>query len=227
LLTLTGPGGAGKTRLALEVAAERLRDYNDGVWLVDAGPLADPGLVAQETAVVLGMQLSPQEDAGAVLARLIGGRRLLHLLDNCEHLLGACARLGEELVRTCPELKVLATSREPLHIGGKVTVRVPSLRLPDPKLEVPTSELVRFQSVRLFVERAADAAPGFRLSDENASHVAEVCFRLDGETLASSSQQPRAGVLTPAQIAARLRDSMDLLSGAGGGSRVSRPWRPR
>src|SRR5436190_1201588 len=132
LLTLTGPGGAGKTRLALEVAAERLRDYDDGVWLVELAALADPGLVAQETAVVLGMQLRSQDDAGAALARLIGERRLLLLLDNCEHLIGACARLAEELLRACSGLAILATSREPLHIGGEVTVRVPSLALPDP-----------------------------------------------------------------------------------------------
>ncbi len=216
LLTLTGPGGAGKTRLALEVAAERLHDYDDGVWLVELAALADPGLVAQETAMVLGMQLRSQHDAGAVLARLIGDRRLLLLLDNCEHLIGACARLAEELLRACPELTLLATSREPLHIGGEVTVRVPSLGLPDPGLEAPASELMRFESIRLFAERAADAAPGFRLTDANASHVAEVCFRLDGMPLAIELAAARAGVLTPAQTAARLRDSLDLLGAARG-----------
>jgi predicted ATPase/DNA-binding SARP family transcriptional activator len=216
LLTLTGTGGAGKTRLALEVAAERLRDYHDGVWLVELASLADPGLVAQEAAVVLGMQLRSQDDAGAVLARLIGERRLLLLLDNCEHLIGACARLAEELLRACPELTLLATSREPLRIGGEVTVRVPSLGLPDPELTAPVPELMRFESIRLFVERAADAAPGFRLTDENASHVAEVCFRLDGMPLAIELAAARAGVLTPAQTAARLRDSLDVLGGGRG-----------
>ena len=216
LVTLTGPGGAGKTRLALEVAAERLRDYDNGVWLVELAALADPGLVAQETAVVLGMQLHSRDDAGAALARLIGDRRLLLLLDNCEHLIGSCARLAEELLRACPALTLLATSREPLRIGGEVTVRVPSLGLPDPELEVPARELMRFESIRLFAERAADAAPGFRLTDKNASEVADVCFRLDGMPLAIELAAARAAVLTPAQMAARLRDSLDLLGGGRG-----------
>ena len=216
MVTLTGPGGAGKTRLALEVAAERLRDYDDGVWLVELAALADPGLVAQETAVVLGLQLHSQDDAGAALARLIGDRRLLLLLDNCEHLIGSCARLAEALLRACPALTLLATSREPLRIGGEVTVRVPSLGLPDPGLEVPARELMRFESIRLFAERAADAAPGFRLTDENASEVADVCFRLDGMPLAIELAAARAAVLTPAQMAARLRDSLDLLGGGRG-----------
>jgi DNA-binding SARP family transcriptional activator len=216
LLTLTGPGGAGKTRLALEVAAERVHDYADGVWLVELGALADPGLVAQETAVVLGMQLRSQHDAGAALARLIGDRRLLLVLDNCEHLIGACAGLAEELLRVCPGLTLLATSREPLHIGGEVTLRVPSLGLPDPARELPVPELLRFASIRLFVERAADAAPGFSLTGDNASHVAEICFRLDGMPLAIELAAARAGVLTPTQMAARLRDSLNLLAGSRG-----------
>ncbi|MGH2925505.1 MAG: AfsR/SARP family transcriptional regulator [Solirubrobacterales bacterium] len=215
LLTLTGPGGAGKTRLALEVAGERLR-YYDGVWLVELAALADPGLAAQETAVVLGMQLRSRHDANAALARLIGDRRLLLVLDNCEHLIGACARLAEELLHSCPGLTILATSREPLRIGGEVTVRVPSLRLPDPELEAPASKLIDFESIRLFCERAADAAPGFRLTDENARPVAEVCFRLDGMPLAIELAAARAGVLTPAQTAERLRDSLDLLGAARG-----------
>jgi predicted ATPase/DNA-binding SARP family transcriptional activator len=216
LLTLTGPGGAGKTRLGLEVAAERVHDYDGGVWLVELAALSDPGLVAQQTAVVLGMQLRSQHDAGAVLARLIGDRRLLLLLDNCEHLIGACARLSEQLLRACPRLTVLATSREPLHIGGELTVRVSSLGLPDPALQLSASELMRFASIRLFVERAADAAPGFLLTEENASHVTEVCFRLDGMPLAIELAAARAGVLTPAQMAARLRDSIELLGGGRG-----------
>ncbi len=216
LLTLTGPGGAGKTRLALEVAAASLHEYSDGVWLVELGALADPGLVAQQTAVVLGMQLRSRDDAGAVLARLIGDRRVLLLLDNCEHLIGACARLADELLRACPGLTLLTTSREPLRMAGEVTVRVPSLGLPDPALRVPAPELMRFESVRLFVERATDAAPGFRLTDENAAQVAEVCFRLDGMPLSIELAAARAGVLTPAQIAARLSDSLDLLGGGRG-----------
>ena len=208
LLTLTGPGGAGKTRLALEVAAERLRQFEDGVWLVELASLADPDLVAQETAIVLGMRLGSHPDADAVLARLIGERRLMLVLDNCEHLIGACARLAEQLLRACPELTVLATSREPLRIAGEVALRVPSLALPDPDVAAPGQELMRFEAIRLFAERAADAAPGFHLTDDNASDVAEVCFRLDGMPLAIELAAARAGVLTPAQIAQRLRDSL-------------------
>ena len=216
LLTLTGPGGAGKTRLALEVAAERLRRFEDGVWLVELASLADPDLVAQETAIVLGMQLGSHPDADAVLARLIGERRLMLVLDNCEHLIGACARLAEQLLRACPELTVLATSREPLRIAGEVALRVPSLALPDPDVAAPGQELMRFEAIRLYAERAADAAPGFHLTDDNASDVAEVCFRLDGMPLAIELAAARAGVLTPAQTAQRLRDSLDLLGGARG-----------
>ncbi len=216
LLTLTGPGGAGKTRLALEAAAERLHDYDDGVWLVELAALADPRLMAHEAAAVLGMRLRSEQDADAALARLIGDRRLLLLLDNCEHLVGACARLAEALLPACPALTLLATSREPLHIVGEVTVRVPSLGLPDPKSKVPAAKLIRSESVRLFVERAADAKQGFRLTDDNASSVAEVCFRLDGMPLAIELAAARAGALTPAQTAARLRDSLDLLSGGRG-----------
>jgi predicted ATPase/DNA-binding SARP family transcriptional activator len=216
LITLTGPGGAGKTRLALEAASERLRAYEHGVWLVELAPLSEPGLVAQETAAVLDMQLRSEEDPDAALARLIGDRRLLLLLDNCEHLVGACARLTEELLRSCPGLTILATSREPLRIGGEVTVRVPSLGLPDPRHEVSAEALMGFESVQLFALRAADAAPGFRLTDENAAQVTEVCFRLDGMPLAIELAAARTAALAPAQIAERLRDSLDLLGGGRG-----------
>jgi predicted ATPase/DNA-binding SARP family transcriptional activator len=216
LLTLTGPGGAGKTRLALEVAAERLRRFEEGVWLVELASLADPDLVAQETAIVLGMQLGSHPDADAALAELIGERRLMLVLDNCEHLIGACARLAEQLLRACPELTVLATSREPLRIAGEVALRVPSLALPDPGLAAPGQELMRFEAIRLYAERAADAAPGFHITDENASDVAELCFRLDGMPLAIELAAACAAVPTPAQTAERLRDSLDLLGGARG-----------
>ena len=216
LVTLTGPGGAGKTRMALEVAGERLGAHTDGVWLVELAPLADPGLVAQEVAAALAMQLRSPDDANAALARLIGDRRLLLVLDNCEHLVNACARLAEELLQACPGLTVLATSREPLRIRGEATVRVPSLALPDPSGDCAAQRLIEFESIRLYAERAADAAPGFRITDDNAADVAEVCFRLDGMPLAIELAAARAGVLTPAQTAARLRDSLDVLGGGRG-----------
>ncbi|MFJ5969505.1 BTAD domain-containing putative transcriptional regulator [Streptomyces sp. NPDC093060] len=214
LLTLTGAGGCGKTRLALAVAARRGDDFRDGAWFVDLAGLAEPHLVPEVVAAALGLQLPPSGGREALLAQL-DGRELLLVLDNCEHLIDACAALASEVLARCPGVLVLATSREPLRSYGERTFRVPSLGLPDPRRLPSVEELGRFASVRLFVERAGDADPGFRLTPGNAEAVAQICFRLDGMPLALELAAARVPVLAPRQIAERLDDALALL-GRGG-----------
>jgi predicted ATPase/DNA-binding SARP family transcriptional activator len=218
LLTLTGPGGAGKTRLAYEAAARLVDSYPDGVHVVELASLSRPELVPQTVASVLDVPLPERGPAEVALARQLAERRLLLVLDNCEHLLDACARLAAALLRTCPDVVVLATSREPLRVGGEVTWRTPSLELPDLQ-DLPSLDcLAELESVRLFVERARDAAPGFTLDATTAPAVAEICVRLDGMPLALELAAARTSALAPAQIAARLDDALGVL---GRGSRAA------
>ena len=209
LLTLTGPGGCGKTRLALELAVRRQADFEAGVRVVELAPIAEPALVVEETATALGVQPRSDSDAVDALAEHIGAQRLLIVLDNCEHVIDACARLVDRLLRTCPELRVLATSRERLRMDGEVAWRVPSLSLPERSGD--PVQLERSEAVRLFAQRAADAAPGFVLDEENCASVAEICRRLDGMPLALELAAARAAALSPAQIAERLGDALMLL----------------
>jgi predicted ATPase/DNA-binding SARP family transcriptional activator len=218
LLTLTGPGGAGKTRLAYRAAARLVDSYPDGVHAAELASLSRPELVPQTVASVLDVPLPETGAAEVALARQLAERRLLLVLDNCEHLLDACARLAAALLRTCPEVVVLATSREPLRVGGEVTWRTPSLALPDLHALPPLAELAELESVRLFVERARDAAPGFLLDATTAPAVAEICVRLDGMPLALELAAARTSALAPAQIAARLDDALRVL---GRGSRAA------
>ena len=198
LVTLTGPGGSGKTRLAFEVATELARDSGDGVWLVELAGLSDGELVPHAVESVLGVESRSARSAEEALVAHVGERRMLVVLDNCEHLIRACARLTERLLTACPNLRVLATSREPLHVAGEVVWRVPSL---------PPRE-----AARLFAERATAVSSRFALSDGNTAAVAEVCRRVDGIPLAIELAAARVGVLTPAQIAARLRESLTVLA---------------
>ncbi len=209
LLTLTGPGGAGKTRLALELAARRERDFEAGARVVELAPIADSALVVEETAAAFGVQ--PRSDGELVdaLAAQIGEQRLLVVLDNCEHLIDACARLADGLLRACPNLHMLATSRERLRIDGEVSWRVPPLSLP--QLCEDPAELERSEAAALFCQRAAQAAPGFALTGENVAAVGEICRRLDGMPLALELAAARAAALSPAQIAERLGDALTLL----------------
>ena len=220
LLTLTGAGGVGKTRLALQVAAALVDQFPDGVWLVDLAPLADPGLVAQTVASVLRVREEPGRPLEATLADTLRPRQLLLLLDNCEHLVAACGQLADALLRVCPEVRLLATSREALGIAGETTWRVPPLALPPPECRPPAGHLAGFEAVRLFLDRARAVRPDFGLTDENAAAVAQVCRRLDGIPLALELAAARVPVLTPEQIAARLDDCFRLLTG---GSRTVLP----
>lgn len=221
LLTLTGAGGCGKTRLALEAArgiAGEICDgpadghggeFPDGVWLVELASLREPSLVAREAASVLGVEERPGRELERELSRALCGERRLILLDNCEHLVEACAELAERLLGRCPGLGMLATSREPLGVAGERVWPVPALSVPDsPSLEAALS----CDSARLFAERAAATSPGFELTEMNAPAVAEVCQRLEGTPLAIELAASRVSTVTAAQISARLDDALGVLT---------------
>ncbi len=211
LLTLTGTGGAGKTRLALELARGAEGSSAGGAALVALAEVADPRLVPDAVAAALDVRALPGQDLVDALIDFLVPRTLLLVVDNCEHLLGASAALADVLLRSAPGLTVLATSREALRIPGEVVFRVPSLDIPDPEQPLPPGELLRYEAAKLFVERATAAAPTFVLDEENAADVARICFRLDGLPLALELAAGRLGALSPAAIAERLEDRFRLL----------------
>jgi len=221
LVTLTGPGGTGKTRLLLHVAADLLEAFSDGVWFVELAPLSDPGLVPQTVAMALGVrEIVGRPITETLMDYLRAKKDLLLLLDNCEHLVEACARLMDSLLHTCPCLRLLASSREVLGIAGEIPFPVPSLSLPDPKKTVSLENLAQYEAVQLFIERAETVLPGFTLTSQNAPAVAQVCHQLDGIPLALELAAARVKMLTVEQIAARLDDRFRLLTG---GSRAALP----
>ena len=213
LMTLTGSGGCGKTRLGLQVAAEFLERFPDGVWLVELSPLTDPDLVPQTVATVLGLKETPGKAISQTLVEHLGDRRLLILLDNCEHLLDSCARLVDTLLRKCQPLTILATSREALGIGGEQTYRVPSLSQPDPKQRHTPASVATFEAVQLFTDRALLARTDFQVTDQNASTVASICFRLDGIPLAIELAAARVRSLSTEEINSKLDERFRLLTG--------------
>jgi predicted ATPase/class 3 adenylate cyclase/tetratricopeptide (TPR) repeat protein len=237
LVTLTGMGGCGKTRLALQVAADLLEEYPDGVWFVDLAALADPALVPDSVAAVVGVREEPGRPLMETLAESLRDRTVLLILDNCEHLVGACATLAEALLRHGTRLRILATSREVLGVVGEVVWPVPPLVLPvalraaqgsglraqgsEPGALSPEPEqLLAYESVDLFVDRAQLAQPRFALTEGNAGAVAQICRRLDGIPLALELAAARVRLLTVEQIAGRLDDRFRLLTG---GSRTALP----
>ena len=213
LLTLTGVGGSGKTRLALEVARDLVGAYPDGVWLAELAPLADPGLVPQAVARALGVKEQPGQPLTDTLAETLRTKRTLLVLDNCEHLLDGAACLVDALLDSCPHLRILATSREALGIAGEVRWTVPSLSMLDPRSADTVEELERSESARLFVERASARRPGFSLTPDNTQAVAQICHRLEGIPLAIELAAARVGALSIKQISERLTDSLKLLTG--------------
>jgi predicted ATPase len=219
LLTLTGAGGSGKTRLALEAAKAVRPDYVDGVWFVDLAAVGESLLVADAVAEVLGLDSGAAPSRVQALVDQLRRRSLLLVLDNCEHLLAACAQLVVALLAGSPGVKVLATSREPLHADGEYTYRVPSLPVPPPQRTdaLDLAVLGRLPSVRLFVERAAQVRPGFALDADNARGVTELCRRLDGMPLALELAAARTAVLEPAEIVQRLSDALSMLGGGTSG----------
>jgi non-specific serine/threonine protein kinase len=215
LLTLTGSGGIGKTRLALELAGTSRDAFADGVWLIDLAPLAEPELVAQAVAEPLGVRAEAEVAVQQALLDYLRTRELLLVFDNCEHLIDACATLADAILRSCPSIQIVATSREPLHIAGETAWRVPSLSLPDASAAADNrARLLECEAVRLFADRAL-ASAGLVVSEANAAAVARVCERLDGIPLAIELAAARSGVLSVEQIAHRLDNRFRLLVGRG------------
>ena len=200
LVTLTGAGGAGKTRLAIQLAGHIAGEFADGIWCVDLAPITDPELVPVTTARALGLPDQPGRSTMDTLTRFVADRQMLVVLDNCEHLLDASAALVVAMLEACPRLTLLATSREPIGVAGEVSWRVPSLSLTD-------------EAVELFTERARHARPDFTLTDDNAATVGEICARLDGLPLAIELAAARVRALSLAEILDSLHDRFRLLTG--------------
>jgi predicted ATPase/DNA-binding CsgD family transcriptional regulator len=221
LVTLTGVGGVGKTRLALRVGADVRRAFTEGVWLVDLAPLTDPALLTQTVAADLGIR---DQSARAVLATLpeyLADKQLLLVLDNCEHLLHECAILADALLRAAPELRILATSRQSLGIVGERAMTLPPLSVPDPSQPLPPVEaLAQYEAVSLFADRALAVAPGFTLTADNATSVTRICTMLDGVPLAIELAVVRLRALSVEQVLQRLEDRFQLLNV---GSRTAMP----
>jgi predicted ATPase/class 3 adenylate cyclase/DNA-binding CsgD family transcriptional regulator len=219
LVTVTGPGGIGKSRLALQVAAEAVDRADDGVWLVELAPVAEPELVARTVAGVLSVREEPGRPMLDTLADAVGDRHLLVVLDNAEHVLGSAAKLADALIRSCPHTFLLVTSREPLGVSGEHAFRIRPLAVPPADLTAP-AQLAAFESVQLFGERASMNRHDFALSDDNAAAVAAVCVRLDGIPLALELAAARLGSLSALEVSSRLDQRFRLLTR---GSRTALP----
>lgn len=220
VLTITGSGGCGKTRLAVQVAADMLDDFPDGVWWADLAPIGDPGLVANEVASTLSLKEVPMQSFTDTVKRHLRERRALLILDNCEHVVSPCAELAATLLRGCPQVAIIATSREPLGVEGETAWLVPSLTMPDEARPPAIESLSQYEAVRLFVDRAVHTRPNFRITNDNAPAVADICRRLDGIPLAIELAAARVRLLAPEQIREGLSDRFHLLSG---GARTALP----
>jgi len=213
LVTLTGAGGVGKTRLSIQVVAEVLDRFPDGVWFLDLAPLSDPALVPYTLVNLLGLRQSGEIPLTEMLINYFRTRTALLIFDNCEHLIESCAQLVNSLLISCKALSILATSREALRVSGEIHYRVPSLAIPKPDIEFTIDEFSNMDSVRLFAERAAVISSGFAISLQNVAVIAQICQRLDGIPLAIELAVARINTLTVEQISNRLDDRFNLLTG--------------
>jgi predicted ATPase/DNA-binding NarL/FixJ family response regulator len=211
-LTLCGPGGIGKTRLAVRLGADLAPDFADGAWLAELADLGDPDLVARRVAATLGVREEPDRSLTETLCDALRSRELLLILDTCEHLVETCARLVQRLLAACRGIRVVATSREPLRVRGETVWRVPPLELPAALERLTASEMLEHEAVRLFTDRAAAVRPGFALTAENAQSVARLCRMLDGIPLAIELAAARIRALSVDQVAGRLSDRFQLLA---------------
>ena len=212
-VSLTAVGGGGKTRLALEVADRTLDAYPDGAWLVDLTPIKDGNLVARVFASTLGVHERPRQPIVETLLEHLRSRHLLLVVDNCEHVIEDCAGLVGTILRSCPGVTLLATSREPLRVSGETVRHVAALAVPDSRAPIDLSELAQYEAVRLFLDRAELAAPGFEINTENAPAIVQLCRRLDGIPLAIELAAARASSMSPDQILNRLPNRFALLTG--------------
>ena len=219
-LTLIGPGGTGKTRLAQQAAAKVVEDFADGIWYIELAPVIDSTLVAQTVAKVLQIHEQPSQSILETMVEELKSKKILLILDNCEHLIDACAELAMRLLQTCPDLCLLSTSREVLEIPGEISINVPPLTLPKRDHQLSVNELEGYSAIRLFVERADAVVPGFEILEENGAAVLQICRRLDGIPLAIELAAAKLKILQVEEIALRLDDRFHLLTG---GSRTALP----
>ena len=222
LLTLIGSGGTGKTRFSLQMAADKLQAFADGAWLLELAPLSDPAQIVPTLAALFNLREVQGVPLLNVLRAYLRDKHLLVILDNCEHLVEACARLAEDLLRVCPKIKIIASSREGLGISGESIYRVPSLSLPEPSQDaaITPNKLLEYEAAQLFIERARAAHSHFAVNERNAPAIAQICQRLDGIPLALELAAARVAVFAPEQIATRLGDRFMILTG---GSRTALP----
>ncbi len=220
LVTLTGAGGIGKTRLSIQIASTLENDFSDSTWLVELAPVSDPALVPQVIVTTLGLSEQMGHSPLKTLSDFFQAKRALLILDNCEHLITACAQLSNDLLTRCANLRILATSREPLNISGEIVWQVPTLSLPEKNKLSVTDLLLSFESIRLFVERAMAVRSDFRLTEQNAITIAQICQHLDGIPLAIELAAARMRSMTAEEIAVHLEDRFNLLNQ---GSRAAKP----
>jgi predicted ATPase/DNA-binding SARP family transcriptional activator len=219
LVTLTGAGGIGKTRLSIQVGFALLNDFPNGMWLVELAPLSDPELVPQAVLTALGLIEQSGRSLLEILTDFLRSKRALLILDNCEHLIQACAQLAQDTLHSCPDLHILATSREALGIPGETLYLVPTLTTPDP-LYTTFETLAQYEAAQLFIERAQSAVASFQLTEENLAAITQICYHLDGIPLAIELAAARVKLLSVEEIAARLDDRFRFLTG---GARTALP----
>jgi predicted ATPase/DNA-binding XRE family transcriptional regulator len=213
LVTLTGSGGVGKTRLSIKVGEQIVGNYVDGVWLVQLATILDPLLVSRTTAIALGLRAKSRRPVIDILCDYLREKNLLIILDNCEQLVNACAKMTNQILHAAPNVRILATSREAFGMEGELTYRVPSLGVPETQSLPQVDTLIQYEAVKLFVDRATSAVPAFTVTNDNISFIAQICYRLDGIPLAIELAAAKVRVLSIEQITDRLDDRFRLLIG--------------